>query len=174
MIKKHHQSGFTLVELLVVIAIIGILTAIGVPMYTGYQTSAKVSATKQNYDSMKTFIAGELTKCSAGLVPSLNDPKASPSVVNCPADLATLSTPATYFVAYTGKTMKNPYNSTDLTPTQSGAASASTTSAGRLFINAADTNCPQGLTVQTVVQDTASATTSYIVYPAASECINAQ
>jgi len=170
----HQQSGFTLVELLVVIAIIGILTAIGVPMYTGYQTSAKVSATKQNYDSMKTFIAGELTKCSAGLVPSLNDPKASPAVVNCPTDLATLTTPATYFVAYTGKTMKNPYNSTDLTPTQSGAASASTTNAGRLFINASDANCPQGLTVQTVVQDTAAATTTYITYPAASECINAQ
>ena len=72
MVTKSKQSGFTLVELLVVIAIIGILTAIGIPMYSGYQTAAKVSATKQNYDSMKSYIAGEITKCSAGLVPALS------------------------------------------------------------------------------------------------------
>ncbi|MBJ7380712.1 MAG: prepilin-type N-terminal cleavage/methylation domain-containing protein [Polynucleobacter sp.] len=171
---KFQQSGFTLVELLVVIAIIGILTAIGIPMYTGYQTSAKVSATKANYDTMKTFIAAELTKCSAGLAPSLNDPKAG-TTVTCPGDLATLSTPATYFVAYANKTNKNPYNTSDATPTVSGAASASAANAGRLYINPADGNCSQGLSVQTVVQDTSnSAATTYIVYPTAAECINAQ
>lgn len=173
--QQHKQGGFTLIELLVVIAIIGILTAIGIPMYTGYQTSAKVSATKQNYDSMKTFIAGEITKCSAGLAPVLNDQKASPATVNCPTDLATLATPQAYFVAYSNKTMKNPYNNVDTTPAQSSAASASVANAGRLFINAADANCTQGLSVQTVVQDLSNtATTTYVVYPAASECISTQ
>ena len=171
---KFNQSGFTLVELLVVIAIIGILTAIGVPMYTGYQTSAKVSATKQNYDTMKTFIAGEVTKCSAGLVPLLNDPKAGTATVTCPTDLATLSIPAAYFVAYSNKTIKNPYNSSDTTPTISGAASASVANAGRFYINAADTACSNGVSVQTVLQDTTQSTPTYIAYPVASECISTQ
>lgn len=175
MYSKSKQSGFTLVELLVVIAIIGILTAIGIPMYSGYQTSAKVSASKQNYDSMKTFIAGEITKCSAGLTPVLNDQKASPATVNCPTDLSTLATPASYFVAYSNKTMKNPYNNTDTTPAQAGAAAAAVANAGRLFINAADAACTQGLSVQTVVQDLSNTTTtSYVVYPAAPECISVQ
>jgi hypothetical protein len=109
------------------------------------------------------------------LAPSLNDPKASPSTVTCPGDLATLSTPATYFVAYANKTNKNPYNTSDVTPAVSGAASASAANAGRLYINPADANCSQGLSVQTVVQDTSnSSATTYIVYPTAAECINAQ
>lgn len=175
MYSKSKQSGFTLIELLVVIAIIGILTAIGIPMYSGYQTSAKVSATKQNFDSMKTFFAGEITKCSAGLAPILNDQKAAPAVVNCPADLATLATPQAYFIAYSNKTMKNPYNNTDTAPAQTGAASASVANAGRLFVNATDVNCTQGLSVQTVIQDLSNTTTTtYIAYPSASECISVQ
>ena len=173
MYSKPKQSGFTLLELLVVIAIIGILAAIGIPMYSGYQASAKVSATKQNYVSMKTFFAGEIIKCSAGLAQVLNDQKASPTVVNCPADLATLTTPQTYFIAYSNKTMKNPYNNTDIAPAVTGAASASVANAGRLFVNTTDANCNQGLSVQTVIQDLSNTTAAtYIAYPSASECIS--
>ena len=171
---KFNQSGFTLVELLVVIAIIGILTAIGVPMYTGYQTAAKVSATKQNYDTMKTFIAGEITKCSAGLVPTLNDPKAGGATVTCPSGLATAATPGAYFVAYSLSTIKNPYNSSDTANVVATAASASSTNAGKLSINAADSTCTTGISVQTVLQDTTQSTPTYIVYPAAPECISTQ
>ena len=38
------MKGFTLIELLIAVAILGILSAIGVPIYTGYVDSARVSA----------------------------------------------------------------------------------------------------------------------------------
>ena len=171
--RKQKQSGFTLVELLVVIAIIGILTAIGIPMYTGYQTSAKVSATKQNYDSMKSYIAGEITKCSAGLVPNLT--AVTPNLSSSPMDTTNLTGLGTYFVSYAKQTIKNPYNTSDATQAQSGAATASATTAGEFFIDPAGANCT-GLTVSTVVQDTSSTSTTpvYKVYPATPECISVQ
>lgn len=39
-IAKIKSSGFTLIELLVVIAILGILDAVGVPIYQGYISNA--------------------------------------------------------------------------------------------------------------------------------------
>ena len=170
---KQKQKGFTLVELLVVIAIIGILTAIGVPMYNGYQASAKVSATKQNLASMKTFIAGESTKCSAGLVGALNDPKGG-TQITCPAGL-TAATAATYFVAYANSSNKNPYNSTDTTPAVASAtAAASATTAGKIYIDSGNATCTSGVAIQAVVQDTTATTTTYIAYPTTADCINLQ
>lgn len=148
--KKSKQSGFTLVELLVVIAIIGILTAIGIPMYSGYQASAKVSATKQNFDSLKTYISGEVTKCGAGLVSAL---PAAYGTLACDGT-QTAAAYATYFVAYANATIKNPYKTSDATPGVSGAASASAANEGRFYINSADTtNCPTGLAVATVIDN---------------------
>lgn len=170
--KRVSQAGFTLVELLVVIAIIGILTAVGLPMYNNYQSTAKVNATKQNLENLKTFIAAETVKCSTGMVANLNDPKASPTTIACPTGLATLATVATYFTNYGNKTFKNPYSASDTATVNSGAAAAaSATTAGKLYINSGDANCTSGVSVQSVLQDTTASSTTYVQYPTAAECV---
>lgn len=169
---KSNQSGFTLIELLVVIAIIGILTAIGIPMYSGYQASAKATATKENFSSMKNFIAAESTKCSAGLVATLNDAKAAPTTVDCTVAMVP-ATAATYFAAYTNGTIKNAYSATDSTPASATAPTAANTSnLGKMYIVASATSTCTGVTIQTVVLD--STTGSPVYYPTAADCISTQ
>ena len=55
-LNKHHQvlleEGFTLVELLVVIAIIGILAAVGIPMYQGYVADVKARNAQNTLQSI--------------------------------------------------------------------------------------------------------------------------
>ena len=60
---KKNNKGFTLIELLVVVAIIGILAAVGVTAYSGYTSSAKISAAKQNYKTVTNYLLSEYTKC---------------------------------------------------------------------------------------------------------------
>jgi len=48
-----------------VVAIIGALAAVGVPMYNGYITAAKISADKENHVRARAMIAAGLTHCSA-------------------------------------------------------------------------------------------------------------
>ena len=61
---KH--KAFTLIELLVVVAIIGILAAVGVVAYNGYTTSAKITATKQQHQTIKNFIKASYGLCALG------------------------------------------------------------------------------------------------------------
>ena len=61
---KKKQHGFTLIELLVVIAILGILAAVGVPAYQGFQQKAKYNSAKANFTNAKAFIMAEISKCN--------------------------------------------------------------------------------------------------------------
>jgi len=61
-----NKKGFTLIELLVVVAIIGILAAVGVVAYNGYTTSAKITATKQQHQTIKNFIKASYGLCALG------------------------------------------------------------------------------------------------------------
>ncbi len=158
MYPKSKQSGFTLIELLVVIAIIGILTAIGIPMYSGYQASAKVSASKQNLDSLKTYIAGEVTKCGAGLVTTL--PTAY-GTVNCDGT-QTVAGYGSYFITYTNAIFKNPYKPSASPVAFATAANAAAGNEGQLYINTGDASCVGGLAVSTVFSDS---TGSPVIYP---------
>ena len=61
-----NKKAFTLIELLVVVAIIGILAAVGVTTFGGFQEKAKVSATKAILKDTIKYTQAELIKCSLG------------------------------------------------------------------------------------------------------------
>ena len=64
--RDANHQGFTLIELLVVVAIIGILAAVGVNTFNGFQEKARVSAMKHIHASTVKKITTELMKCQLG------------------------------------------------------------------------------------------------------------
>ena len=64
--KRKANKAFTLIELLVVVAIIGILAAVGVNTFGGFQDKAKVASTKSIHKNVQKKLSAELVKCSLG------------------------------------------------------------------------------------------------------------
>ena len=60
------KKAFTLIELLIVVAIIGILAGVGIPMYNGYMTKAKIETVRTNYVTAKNFISSSFVSCNTG------------------------------------------------------------------------------------------------------------
>ena len=111
---KNNQSGFTLIELLIVVAIIAILSAVGIPLYQGYQANAKIASTKENHSRIKGFVAAELTKCATGNTNNLNLKAAdgSDTTVACNSDAVTFTT--AFINHFTGDGWKNPYSTSEV------------------------------------------------------------
>jgi type IV pilus assembly protein PilA len=112
---KNKQKGFTLIELLVVIAILGILAAVGVPAYQGFQQKAKYNSAKANFTNAKAFIMAEISKCNGNdntlsFVDALNETYVMDVV--CPVGSATGGRDAAlgYFRQILWDKFKNPYN----------------------------------------------------------------
>ena len=57
---RKSNKGFTLIELMVVVAIIGVLSLLGLRLYSGQQDKAKNAIIKANCGTIQTLIQAEL------------------------------------------------------------------------------------------------------------------
>lgn len=115
--KKAKQSGFTLIELLVVIAIIGILSAIGIPAYNGYQIKAKYNSTRIGFTEARNFLSAEVMKCNGqdssndvtqALTYNATKPGVSnPTPLQCP--IVDAATAQAYFIPVLQDKFGNPF-----------------------------------------------------------------
>jgi len=62
-----NKKSFTLIELLVVVAIIGILAAVGTPIFQGFMLDAKINASIAKHQNIRDFISANLVRCSTGV-----------------------------------------------------------------------------------------------------------
>ena len=107
---KKKQKGFTLIELLVVVAIIGILAAIGVATFGGFQGASKANATKANHKEFINYASSLLMKCHMGetKIDLMVHPQSLPQSYNCADSLGNfLGLFQTHLWNY--KKISNPY-----------------------------------------------------------------
>jgi MSHA pilin protein MshA len=57
MVRKHTESGFTLIELVIVIVILGILASVAIPKYEDMREQARVATLKGQLGSIRSAIA---------------------------------------------------------------------------------------------------------------------
>ena len=54
--SRREERGFTLIELLIVMALLGVLVAVLLPKYQDLTPEAKIAATQQNLESLRSAV----------------------------------------------------------------------------------------------------------------------
>ncbi len=100
--KKNKQAGFTLIELLVVILIVGILAAVGLPMYLGYAKDARMSEGKTLVGSLWTSLRGCSQSSGAACTATSQFPRIGLSSTGVSGNSQWTLSPGTATVSLTG------------------------------------------------------------------------
>ena len=96
-----------MIELLVVVAIIGILAAVGIPIFQGMLETSKENATLVKHQNIRDFISANLMRCSTGAQSMKLQGRTAQVSVSCSDTPQNLATAFARHFKYTD--MKNPY-----------------------------------------------------------------
>jgi len=101
------NKSFTLIELLIVVAIIGILAAVGIPIFNGFMAEAKMKMAKEQHIRVKNFIASSFVKCGSSNDILLETSRGNQREISCNVSTVDFSMYFTLHFLYQG--WQNPY-----------------------------------------------------------------